>query len=89
MVGTNMQAATVITPNVLWLETASHIVKLEVGSMLDGSKNGNNAKPAVRIAPIILKLVPIKLNPALFERPPSTVIKPPKMPITGAIMVIG
>ncbi len=65
------------------------MVKLDVGSILDGSKNGNSAKPEVKIAPTILKLVPVKLKPALPEPPPTIVSKPPKIAMTGAAIVIG
>jgi hypothetical protein len=42
------------------------MVKLTVGLMLDGIKNGNSAKPAVKIEPVTAKLEPVKLTPALF-----------------------
>ena len=84
-----MQAATVITVNVFLLDTASHIVRLTVGLMLEGMRKGNNAKPAVKIAPITAKLEPKKLMPALFLPAANTTIKPPKRPIIGAIIVIG
>ena len=84
-----MQAATVITVKVFLLDTASHIVRLTVGLMLEGIRNGNNANPAVKIAPITAKLEPRKLTPALFLPAANTTIKPPSRPIIGAIMVIG
>ena len=89
MSGTKMPAATVITPKVRWLDTASHIVKLELGSILDGSKNGNSAKPAVKIAPTIIKLVPVKLKPAFVFEDPKAAMMAPNIARTGATLVIG
>ena len=57
--------------------------------MLDGIKNGNSAKPAVKIAPTTAKLEPKKLKPALFLPAANATIKPPKIPAIGAIMVVG
>lgn len=87
--GTKIHAATVITVSVFLLETASHIVKLTVGLRLDGIKNGNNAKPAVKIAPIIARLVPKKLKPALALPAAGITISAPKIATTGATIVIG
>lgn len=84
-----MPAATVITPKVRWLETASHIVKLELGLMLDGSKNGNSAKPAVKIAPTIIKLVPVKLKLAFVFDDAKTAMIAPNIARIGATLVIG
>lgn len=84
-----MQAATVITVSVFLLDTASHIVKLATGLMLEGIRNGNNAKPAVKIAPITMNDVPRKLNPAFAFAADAITIRLPKIAITGAIMVIG
>ena len=89
IIGTKIHAAIVITVNVVLLDTASHMVKLATGLRLDGIKNGNNAKPAVKIAPITAKDEPVKLKPALFLPAARTIKIPPKMPIIGAIMVIG
>ena len=89
MSGTKMQAATVITVSVFLLETASHIVKLETASMLDGIKNGNNAKPAVKIAPMMHSDVPRKLKPALPLPAAAITISAPRIAAIGAIMVIG
>ena len=84
-----MHAATVITPKVRWLDTASHIVKLEFGLTLDGNKNGKSANPAVKIAPTIIKLVPAKLKPALAFDAVKKAIIAPKIASTGATFVIG
>ena len=89
MIGTNIQAATVITPKVRWLDTASHIVKLEFGLTLDGNKNGKRANPAVKIAPTIIKLVPAKLKPAFALDAVKSAISAPKIARTGATLVIG
>ena len=84
-----MHAATVITVKVFWLETASHMVKLATGLMLEGIRNGNRAKPAVKIAPITAKDEPKKLKPALALDAANTTMMPPKIPATGASIVIG
>lgn len=89
MSGTKMPAATVITPKVRWLDTASHIVKLELGLILDGSKNGNSAKPAVKIAPTIIKLVPVKLKPAFAFEAAIIAMIAPNIARNGATLVIG
>ena len=89
MSGTKIQAATVITVRVFLLETASHMVKLIAGLRLDGIKNGNNAKPAVRIEPMTARLEPKKLKPALSLPAASTTMIPPRIPATGASIVIG
>ena len=65
------------------------MVKLDVGSMLDGNKNGNNAKPAVRIAPTIIKLVPVKLAAALYLPALMMTNSAPKIAAIGAAIVIG
>lgn len=79
----------VITVKVIWLDTASHIVKLETGSVLDGIRNGNNAKPAVKIAPTIARVEPKNVNPALILPAEPITISEPRIAIIGAIMVIG
>ena len=87
--GTKIHAATVMTVKVFLLETASHMVKLTVGFKLDGIKNGNKAKPAVKIAPVTAKDEPVKVMPALDLDAPNIIIYPPIVAIIGAIMVIG
>ncbi|MNJ81072.1 hypothetical protein D3C77_797100 [compost metagenome] len=57
--------------------------------MLDGSKNGNSAKPAVKIAPTIIKLVPVKLKPAFAFEDAKIAMIAPKIARTGATLVIG
>ena len=49
MIGTNTAATQVIRFNVLWLEVASHMVRLAFIMVLDGITNGNIAIPAVRM----------------------------------------
>ena len=65
------------------------MVKLTVGLRLDGIKNGNNAKPAVKIAPTTARLVPKKLKPAFALPAAGITISAPKIARTGAIIVIG
>ena len=89
MSGTKMQAATVITVSEFLLATASHIVKLTVGLVLEGMRNGNNEKPAVKIAPVTASEVPRKLKPALALPAAAITINAPKIAIIGAIIVIG
>ena len=84
-----MPAATVITLREFLLATASHMVKLAIGLMLEGIRNGNKAKPAVKIAPTIMSEVPIKLKPAFPLLAEAITIKLPKIAITGAMIVIG
>jgi len=45
-----MQATINITFSVIWLDVASHTVKLASGMVMLGIKNGNIEKPAVKIA---------------------------------------
>ena len=44
-------------PKVFLLETASHMVKLLTGSVLEGIINGNIEKPAVKIIPAMAMMV--------------------------------
>ena len=65
------------------------MVKLDVGSILDGNKNGNNEKPAVKIAPTIMRLVPVKLVAALCFAALIMTSKAPRIAAIGAAIVIG
>lgn len=89
MSGTKIEATTVMTVSVFLLETASHIVKLTVGSILDGMRNGNSAKPAVKIDPVTASVEPVKLHPALFFPAANTMMMPPKIAEIGASIVSG
>ena len=62
-----MVAAINITFNVIWLDTASHIVKLIFGLLIEGITNGNIALPAVIITPISIVLVVTNANAGLFS----------------------
>ena len=53
-----------IIPKVFLLETASHIVKLLTGLVLEGMMNGNIENPAVRMMPAIAVLL---LTKAVFS----------------------
>ena len=55
------------------------MVKLTVGLMLDGIKNGNSAKPAVKMEPVTAKVEPVKLTPALFLPAPKIIRIAPKI----------
>ena len=84
-----MDATTVITVSVVLLETASHMVKLTVGLILEGIRNGNNAKPAVKIEPVTANVEPVKLKPALSLPAAKIMMIPPKIATIGASIVIG
>ena len=89
MIGTNIPATTGITVRVFLLDTASHMVKLTVGLMLDGIRNGNRAKPAVNIEPVTAKVEPVKLSPALFFVAAKIMSSAPNTAAIGASMVTG
>ena len=49
-----MITAISISPSVCWLDEASQIVRLLRGSVLDGIRNGNSAKPAENKVPMTM-----------------------------------
>src|SRR2546427_1728676 len=51
MIGRNTAVASSMIHRVRWLDEASHTVRLEVGWLEDGSRNGKMAKPTVRMMP--------------------------------------
>ena len=53
--------------SVLWLETASQIVKLIFGLLIDGIINGNNETPAVIMTPTNISAVEISPNAGLLS----------------------
>ena len=76
-------------PSVLWLETASHMVKLDAKSMLDGIRNGNRAKPAVQIVPLMAKDEPKKANAERLMVAAKSANTAPIMPTMGAMRITG
>lgn len=76
-------------PKVLWLETASHMVKLDAESMLDGMRNGNSANPAVHSAPVMAKDEPKKAKAERLLLAAKSAKTPPAIPTIGAMRVSG
>src|SRR5688572_7218141 len=68
MIGTKMQATTVITLSVNSVDVASHMVRLAFGSVTDGITNGNIVIPAVRITQAIVSELLMNASAALFMR---------------------
>src|SRR5471030_735088 len=68
MIGTKIQATTVITLKVSRLEVASHIVRLASGVVLDGMTNGNMVIPAVRITQAMVSEEDTNASAALLRR---------------------
>lgn len=89
MIGTKMQATTNMMPRVFWLDTASHTVRLEAASRLDGKTKGNRAKPAVQMVPTIIRLLPMKVRPARRQVLARIASSAPTTPSTGAPIVSG
>src|SRR5512142_3018669 len=62
---------TITTQNMMasvrWLDTASHTVRLERGSIDEGITNGNIANPAVKITPAIARLLDANASHGRFE----------------------
>jgi cytochrome d ubiquinol oxidase subunit II len=67
--GSSSAVTSSINCSVPRLVEASHSVRLECGSRLDGSRNGNSAKPAEAIVPPTIRLLATK--PATLRRPTS------------------
>ena len=67
MIGSNIAVTTSINCKVPRLDEASHTVRLERGSRLDGNRNGNSAKPADAIVLPTIRLLAMK--PAMPRRP--------------------
>ena len=78
-----------IIPNVFLLETASHIVKLLIGSVLDGMMNGNIENPAVKIMPAIATLLNIKAVRSFLSHALNNAKAIPTNPAIGADIIQG
>jgi hypothetical protein len=74
---------------VMWLEVASHTVRLLDGLELEGMMNGNMEKPAVRITPAMERELVTKPNPGRCARDSSMVSAAPAKPSTGARIIQG
>src|SRR5471030_653068 len=68
MIGTKIQATTVITFNVSTVDVASHIVKLTLGLVIDGITNGNIVIPAVKITQAMVNELLTKASAPLSRR---------------------
>ncbi|MNS85110.1 hypothetical protein D3C72_1189640 [compost metagenome] len=51
MIGMKMRATTSMMNSVIWLDDASHTVRLDFGSTEDGRMKGNIASPTVEMMP--------------------------------------
>ena len=68
MSGRKITTAHSIMNNVRWLLDAFHIVRLALGASDDGSKNGNNVRPALAIMEATIRLLRINARPSCFFR---------------------
>lgn len=84
-----MQATINITFSVIWLDVASHTVKLASGMVMLGIKNGNIEKPAVKITPAINSALDTNAMPALPFLEKSAQARPAIIPSTGAAIIRG
>ncbi len=76
-------------PNVFWLETASHTVRLLTGFVLDGMMNGNMENPAVRMMPAIAALLKTKAVFSFLALELSNANAIPAKPAIGASNIQG
>ncbi|KAG1164950.1 hypothetical protein G6F35_019008 [Rhizopus arrhizus] len=74
---------------VRWLDEASHTVRLEVGWLEDGSRNGKIAKPTVRMMPAIAAPEAMKARPPRRARSSTALASSPARPSSGARIVAG
>ncbi len=76
-------------PNVRWLDTQSQTVRLALGVLDDGMRNGNREAPAVPITPMIAS--DDAMNPRRVLRINSSKADrhAPAMPIAGNNQMIG
>ncbi len=73
----------------MWLEVESQTVRLLRGSSEDGMMKGNIEKPAVRITPMISRLVDRKALFSKREQASSAASTPPTKAMAGAIVIQG
>src|SRR5690606_39619104 len=89
MMGRKNAVASSMIHNVSRLDDASHIVNPKRGSDEDGIRNGNSARPTVRMTPTMLSEETMKVR--LCLRPPSMAAtsRAPPTPSAGAIQASG
>ena len=75
--------------SVMWLDEASHRVRLEPACVDDGSRNGNVATPSVRMMPMMLTDDARNASPARPLRSDTALSNAPATPIAGSNQVIG
>ncbi len=78
-----------ITFSVIWLDVASHTVRLASGMVILGIKNGNIEKPAVKITPVINSALDTNAIPAFPFLEKNAQARPATTPNTGAITMKG
>ena len=76
-------------PNVFLLDVASHIVKLLIGSVLEGMIKGNIENPAVRMMPAIAMLLNINAAGSFLNRALIRDSAMPAKPAIGANIIHG
>src|SRR5262245_33898535 len=84
-----MTVATNITNKVIWLDEASHTVKLEPGCVEDGSRNGKVVKPTVRRTQLMAIADPANASPALPVRKHAVLARRPSTPSNGNSQITG
>ena len=89
MSGRKIIATINIMPRVLWLDAASHKVRLLFGSVLDGMTNGNMEKAAVRMMPVIAVLLKRNAKRSNFHFALSKASAMPVKPANGANIIHG
>ena len=72
-----------------WLDDASHTVRLAIGAIFDGIRNGNMLTPAVAMMPKIPSALAMKANPDLRPLVSNSVSSGPATPIQGARIIQG
>src|SRR5512142_728516 len=75
--------------SVPWLDTASHTVRLDRGSLDEGMTNGNIAKPAVRITPALTMLLAMNAAPARPSLEKAITASASRNDATGASIIQG
>ena len=76
-------------PSVFLLETASHMVKLLTGFVLEGMMNGNIEKPAVKIMPAMAMLLNVNAVRSFLKRALNSAKAMPVKPAIGANIIHG
>lgn len=87
--GRKIMVATSMMPSVLWLDAASHNVRLLFASVEEGMTNGNMEKPAVRIIPAIALLLKINAKRSYLDFAADNANAIPPNPSIGASIIHG